>query len=329
MARTAEAMGFDSLWFVDHLLYGEGASTEPPQGVWECWSVLTGLAAVTERVELAPLVTCTGYRNPALLAKMADTIDEISGGRLILAIGAGWHDPEYLAFGFATDHKYARFEEAVTIIHGLLRDGSIDFEGTYYAARDCELRPRGPRGGGIPLMIGANGPKMLRLTARYADQWNTWLAMSGSDPDAFTSDNDVVDAACRDVGRDPATLERTVSIMVDLDGRGAIPASMGPGRARPLSGTPEEIAETSANSVRAGSATSRSIRFRTRSPGCVHSSPCSTPSVAADAVRPGSPPVAQTATAAGGTARTSPRRSCVRPVSCSPTPSCRPSRTVA
>ena len=244
MARTAEAMGFDSLWFVDHLLYGEGASAEPPQGVWECWSVLTGLAAVTQRVELAPLVTCTGYRNPALLAKMADTIDEISGGRLILAIGAGWHDPEYLAFGFATDHKYARFEEAVTIIHGLLRDGSIDFEGTYYAARDCELRPRGPRGGGIPLMIGANGPKMLRLTARYADQWNTWLAMSGSDPDAFTADNDLVDAACRDVGRDPATLERTVSIMVDLDGRGAIPASMGPGRARPLSGRPEEIAET-------------------------------------------------------------------------------------
>ena len=94
MAQTAEAMGFDSLWFVDHLLYGEGQSTEPPQGVWECWSVLTGLAAVTQRVELAPLVTSTGYRNPALLAKIADTVDEISGGRLILAIGSGYDDPE-------------------------------------------------------------------------------------------------------------------------------------------------------------------------------------------------------------------------------------------
>lgn len=243
MAQTAEAMGFDSLWFVDHLLYGEGQSTEPPQGVWECWSVLTGLAAVTRRVELAPLVTSTGYRNPALLAKIADTVDEISGGRLILAIGSGYDDPEYRAFGFAADHKYARFEEALTIIHGLLRDGAIDFEGTYYSARDCELRPRGPRGAGIPLMIGANGPKMLRLTARYADQWNTWLAMSRSDPDAFPLDNDLVDAACRDVGRDPTTLERTASIMVDLDGRRAIPASMAPKTAQPLSGTPDEIAE--------------------------------------------------------------------------------------
>jgi probable F420-dependent oxidoreductase len=243
MARTAEAMGFDSLWFVDHLLYQEGATTEPPQGVWECWSVLTGLAAVTERVELAPLVTCTGYRNPALLAKVADTVDEISGGRLILAIGSGWHDPEYRAFGFPYDHHYARFEEAVQIIHGLLRDGTIDFEGTYYSARECELRPRGPRGSGIPIMIGANGPKMLLLTARYADQWNTWLAMGRSEPDAFPADNDLVDAACLEVGRDPATLERTASIMVDMNGRREIPASMGPDRAQPLTGTPEEIAD--------------------------------------------------------------------------------------
>lgn len=243
MAQTAEAMGFDSLWFVDHLLYGEGQSTEPPQGVWECWSVLTGLAAVTKRVELAPLVTSTGYRNPALLAKIADTVDEISGGRLILAIGSGYDDPEYRAFGFAADNKYARFEEALTIIHGLLRDGAIDFEGTYYSARDCELRPRGPRRDAIPLMIGTNGPKMLRLTARYADQWNTWLAMSRSAPDAFPPDNDLVDAACRDVGRDPATLERTASIMIDMDGRRAIPASMAPQTAQPLSGTPEDIAE--------------------------------------------------------------------------------------
>jgi probable F420-dependent oxidoreductase len=242
MARTAEVMGFDSLWFVDHLLYGEGATSEPPQGVWECWSVLAGLAAATERVELAPLVTCTGYRNPALLAKMADTIDEISGGRLILALGSGWHDPEYRAFGFPVDHRYARFEEALTIIHGLLRNGAIDYEGTYHSARDCELRPRGPRGNGIPIMIGANGPKMLRLTARYADQWNTWLAMSRSSPDGFTGDNALVDAACHDVGRDPATLERTVSIMVDMTGRREIPASMGRATAQPLSGTPDGIA---------------------------------------------------------------------------------------
>lgn len=243
MAQTAEAMGFDSLWFVDHLLYGEGQSSEPPQGVWECWSVLAGLAAVTQRVELAPLVTSTGYRNPALLAKVADAVDMISGGRLILALGSGYDDPEFRAFGFPVDHKYARFEEALTIIHTLLRAGSIDFEGTYFSARDCELRPRGPRGKDIPIMIGANGPKMIRLTARYADQWNTWLAMSDSTAASFTPDNDLVDAACLEVGRDPLTLERTASIMIDVDGRRSIPASMGPDRARPLSGTPDEIAD--------------------------------------------------------------------------------------
>src|SRR5262245_26659909 len=180
MARTAEAMGFDSLWFVDHLLYREGATTEPPQGVRECWSILAALAAVTDRVELAPLVSCTGYRNPALLAKIADTVDEIAGGRLVLALGAGWHEPEYRAFGYPYDHRYSRFAEALTIIHGLLRTGHVDFEGTWYSARDCELRPRGPRGNTIPIMLGTQGRKMLRLTARYADQWNAWLAMTDS-----------------------------------------------------------------------------------------------------------------------------------------------------
>ena len=244
MAQTAEAMGFDSLWFVDHLLYMEGATVEPPQGVRECWSVLAGLAAVTSRVELAPLVSCTGYRNPALLAKIADTVDEISDGRLILALGAGWHEPEYRAFGFPFDHRYSRFEEALTIIHGLLREGHIDFEGRYYSARDCELRPRGPRENGIPIMLGTTGPKMLRLTARYADQWNVWLAMTDSSPERVPALNADVDAACVDVGRDPGTLERTVSIMVDVMGNSEIPASMGRGEATPVSGSPTEIAAT-------------------------------------------------------------------------------------
>lgn len=244
MAQTAEAMGFDSLWFVDHLLYREGATVEPPQGVWECWSVLSGLAAVTSRVELAPLVSCTGYRNPALLAKIADTVDEMSGGRLILALGAGWHESEYRAFGFPFDHRYSRFEEALTIIHGLLRAGQIDFEGRYYSARDCELRPRGPRRNNIPIMLGTTGEKMLRLTGRYADQWNVWLASTDSSPDRMPALNASVDAACADVGRDPASLERTVSIMVDLHGSSDIPASMGRGEAKPVTGSAAEIATT-------------------------------------------------------------------------------------
>lgn len=242
MAQTAEAMGFGSVWFVDHLLYREGATSEPPQGVRECWSVLAGLAAVTTRVELAPLVSCTGYRNPALLAKIADTVDEMSDGRLILALGAGWHEPEYRAFGFPFDHRYSRFAEALTIIYHLLRDGQVDFEGTYYSARDCELRPRGPRPQGPPIMLGTRGDKMLRLTARYADQWNAWLAMTGSDPAAVPPLQAAVDAACQAEGRDPRTLERTISIMIDMNGRREIPASMGPDVAVPVTGSPEEIA---------------------------------------------------------------------------------------
>src|SRR5690606_16587855 len=154
MARLAEDMGFDSVWFVDHLLYrGADATTMDVQGTWECWSILAALAAVTERVELGPLVTPTSFRNPALFAKMVATIEEISGGRIILGLGAGWHKGEYDAFGFPFDHRVARFEEAFTIIHSLLRHGQVDFEGQYYSARECELRPRGPRPNGPPLMI--------------------------------------------------------------------------------------------------------------------------------------------------------------------------------
>ncbi len=146
MARRAEALGFDSLWLVDHLLYRFpfDDDTQPPRGLWECWSLLAALATATERVELGTIVACTSFRNPALLAKMADTVDEISGGRLILGLGAGYHAFEFRAFGYPADRLFGRFEEALTIIRGLLRDGHVDFAGSYYQAHDCELRPRGP-----------------------------------------------------------------------------------------------------------------------------------------------------------------------------------------
>jgi len=145
MAQHAEAVGFDSLWLADHLLFEFGEVGEPPHGVWEAWSVLSALAAVTTRVQLGPLVVCTSFRNPTLLAKMTDTLDEISGGRLILGLGAGYHEREYRAFGYPFDHLVSRFEEALRIIHTLLRVGEIDFHGRYYDALACELRPRGPR----------------------------------------------------------------------------------------------------------------------------------------------------------------------------------------
>jgi alkanesulfonate monooxygenase SsuD/methylene tetrahydromethanopterin reductase-like flavin-dependent oxidoreductase (luciferase family) len=243
MATTAEAVGFDSLWVSDHLIFRfEGKA---PQGVWECWSLLSALAAVTSRVEIGPLVSCTGFRNPALLAKMAAAVDEISNGRLILGLGAGWHEPEYAAFGYRFDHRVGRFEEAFTIIRSLLRDGHVDFAGRWHTARDCELRPRGPRPGGPPLMIGSVAPRMLALCARHADLWNVW---GKNDPAAIPPLRDLVDAACREVGRDPATLGRTVSVLVDLPGRAGRPREREPF----LTGSPEELTEAFRAYARAG-----------------------------------------------------------------------------
>jgi alkanesulfonate monooxygenase SsuD/methylene tetrahydromethanopterin reductase-like flavin-dependent oxidoreductase (luciferase family) len=174
--------------------------------------MIAALAASTTRAEVGTLVLCTGFRNPALLAKMADTVDEISGGRLILGLGAGYHEPEYRAFGYPYDRRVSRFEEALTITATLLRKGKIDFQGKYYQVRDCELRPRGPRPAGPPIMVGTMGERMLRLTAKQADLWNAWLIYGDSRPDQLPSLRAKVDAACAEVGRDPATLGRTTAI---------------------------------------------------------------------------------------------------------------------
>jgi alkanesulfonate monooxygenase SsuD/methylene tetrahydromethanopterin reductase-like flavin-dependent oxidoreductase (luciferase family) len=154
---------------------------------------------MTHRVELGSLVACTAFRNPALLAKMADTIDEISGGRLIVGLGAGWDGPENQAFDIKSDHRVDRFEEALQIIVPLLRTGRVDFAGKYYQARDCELRPRGPRPGGPPILIGAKGPRMLRLAASYADLWNAEGPMR--QPGEIIPLRASGDAACAAVGR--------------------------------------------------------------------------------------------------------------------------------
>jgi probable F420-dependent oxidoreductase len=245
VAQTAEAMGFDSFWLPDHLLFRpEG---EEPQGQWECWTLLAAVAACTSTIAIGPFVSCTGFRNPALLAKMADTVDEISGGRLILGLGAGWNEAEYTAFGYPFDHRVDRFEEAVQIIHGLLRHGHVDFSGRFYSARECELRPRGPRPQGPPIVVGTNGERMLRQTARYADAWNAFFWWTGNHPGGVPPLGERVDAACREVGRDPATLERTVCVLVELPGATGTPFAE-----PPLRGAPEEIAEALRAYARAG-----------------------------------------------------------------------------
>jgi alkanesulfonate monooxygenase SsuD/methylene tetrahydromethanopterin reductase-like flavin-dependent oxidoreductase (luciferase family) len=240
LAQAAEDVGFDSFWMPDHLLFRFEETNA--QGGWDVWSLLTGLAAATKKMELAPLVACAGFRNPALIAKMADTIDEISGGRFILGLGAGWHQPEYDAFGFPFDHRIGRFEEAIQIIHSLLKHGQIDFDGRYFQARDCELRPRGPRPEGPPILVGTNGDRMLRLTAKYADQWNQDRKNDLSDVIAL---QDRVDGICRDEGRDPATLDRVIGIQIDLPGfsREATRPRQFVVPPWPLTGEPAELAE--------------------------------------------------------------------------------------
>jgi alkanesulfonate monooxygenase SsuD/methylene tetrahydromethanopterin reductase-like flavin-dependent oxidoreductase (luciferase family) len=215
-ARQAEAGGADSIWVYDHLLLRLDAH---PTGSHEAWTLLAALAAATGRVALGTIVLATSFRSPAVLAKMATTLDEISSGRLILGLGCGWHEPEYAAFGFPFDHRVDRFEESLRIISPLIREGAVTFVGTYHRAEDCLVLPRGPRER-IPILVAAKGPRMLRLAAeqRLAD----------------------LRAACVDVGRDPATLEITVGVTVRAAGE---EEWGGPGAPASIPGEPEVVAD--------------------------------------------------------------------------------------
>ena len=246
IAMLAEEVGFDSIWLDDHLLYHLKGAAEP-NGHWESWSMLSALAACTRTVEIGNLVLGMGFRNPALLAKMADTVDEISGGRLILGVGTGYHEREYSAFGYPYDHRYSRFEEAIQIVSALLKTGEVDFDGRYYQARECLLKPRGPRPSGLPIMFGTRSPKMLRLTARYGDMWNVYWTSTNNRPEGVPPLRERVDEACVEVGRDPATLQRTVTVLVaEPDAEpwwNKLPTGHDYKPLEPLIGEPAEIAE--------------------------------------------------------------------------------------
>lgn len=234
IAQQSEMGGFDSIWLADHLLYHDPG--EAPRGIWECWTVLAALAEATRRVEIGTLVLCNSFRNPAVLAKMATAADEVSCGRLTLGVGAGWNEPEYKAFGLPFDHRVDRFEETLQILRPLLKEGHVDFAGNYYQARHCDNVPRGPRPGGPPLMVGAEGPRMLRLAAQYADLWN--IGYMGK-PETMAEPLARIGAACRQVGRDPATIGVTALIGLWFpDLRAEKPGFFD----NPLTGTVQEIA---------------------------------------------------------------------------------------
>jgi alkanesulfonate monooxygenase SsuD/methylene tetrahydromethanopterin reductase-like flavin-dependent oxidoreductase (luciferase family) len=215
MARAAEEVGFDSIWTGDHLLYRDDG---PERGPWDAWTLLAALAAGTERVQLGPLVACTAFHPPGLIARMAAALAEVSGGRFVLGLGAGWNEEEFRAFGLPYDHRVSRFEESFTIIRRLLAGERVTLDGTYCQAEDAVLLPAPPQP--PRLMIGSNGPRMLGIALPHVEVWNTWYEDFGNSPEGFAALNERISAAARDAGRDPSEIERSACVYVSLGDSG-------------------------------------------------------------------------------------------------------------
>lgn len=242
MARAAEAVGFDSIWLGDHLLYDLPDGSV--RGPWEVYTSLAALAAVTERVLLGSLVSSLGFHHPAMVAKMAATVDAVSGGRLVLGVGAGWNRREYDAFGLPFDHRVDRFEEAFGLVRRLLAGETVTHSGPYYEVDRCLIDPPAVREGGPLLMVGSNSPRMLSITLPHVHSWNVWWSIYGNTPDGFATVAADVRARCEAVGRDPGSVEATACVYVQAPG--GVGRTMGdPTMAsiRPLVGSPRSVAE--------------------------------------------------------------------------------------
>ncbi|HWH24431.1 MAG TPA: LLM class flavin-dependent oxidoreductase [Candidatus Limnocylindria bacterium] len=210
MALAAEAGGLDAIYVADHLFF-EPPDGSPTRGLWESWTILSALAEATDRVELGPLVLCAPFRNPGLLAWMATALDEVSDGRLVLGFGAGWHKPEFRAFGFEFERRASYLADTLEIVVPLLRDGEVEYSGRL-ASGNGRLRPRGPRAQGPPILIAGFKPRMMELVVRWADRWNTvWY---GLPDDAFQRDRDNLWAACARAGRDRAEIGISAGVEV-------------------------------------------------------------------------------------------------------------------
>jgi alkanesulfonate monooxygenase SsuD/methylene tetrahydromethanopterin reductase-like flavin-dependent oxidoreductase (luciferase family) len=252
MAQTAEAVGFDSIWLGDHLLYDLEIG---PRGPWEVWTSLAALAASTERVLMGPLVASAGFHEPTMLAKQAATVDGISGGRLILGLGSGWNQREYRAFGFPYDRRVSRFAEAFTIIRTLLAEGEIDFTGEFYRADHCVLHPRAARPGGPPLMVGSTRPRMLSITLPFVDAWNVWWSDYGNTPAGFSELKAKVDDQALQHGREAGSVSATCAVFIQLPGGGGRQmGGYGGSPVEPVRGTPAEVAEQLSAFADAGAA---------------------------------------------------------------------------
>jgi alkanesulfonate monooxygenase SsuD/methylene tetrahydromethanopterin reductase-like flavin-dependent oxidoreductase (luciferase family) len=213
LARAAEEVGLDSIWLGDHLLYrGDGREERGP---WEAWTLLAALAAVTERIRLGPLVACSSFHPPGLIAKMAATVDEISAGRFVLGLGAGWNATEYRAFGLRYDQRVARFEESFDIVRRLVAGERVTLRGRYWQADDAVLLP--PPARRIPLMVGAAGERMLAITIPHVEAWNCWYSWYGNSVEGFAELSARIDAAAERAGRSPRAVARSACVLVELD----------------------------------------------------------------------------------------------------------------
>jgi alkanesulfonate monooxygenase SsuD/methylene tetrahydromethanopterin reductase-like flavin-dependent oxidoreductase (luciferase family) len=236
MARAAEEVGFDSVWVGDHLLYRDDG--RPETGPWDAWTLLTGLAAVTERVSLGPLVACTAFRPPGVLARIAAAVDEVSGGRLVVGLGAGWNEPEFTAFGIPFDDRFRRFSEAFEIISRLLAGERVTYSGNYETVVDAVLLP--PPSRRPPLMLGAIGRRTVEGAIPYVDAWNTWYEWYGNTPDGFAAANGRIDEIAQRAGREPQAILRSACVFVAVDPDAAERRAVE--NAPPVEGSPKTVA---------------------------------------------------------------------------------------
>lgn len=216
MARVAEAVGVDSLWVGDHLLYDLPDGTV--RGPWEVWTSLAALAAATSRVQIGPLVASLGFHSPAMLAKMAATVDGVAGGRLIVGVGAGWNEREYRAFGLPFDRRVDRFAESFHLVRRLLAGEEVTHIGEFHSFERCRVDPPSPRPGGPPLLVGSTGPRMLDITLPHVAAWNVWFAQYGNTADGFRDVRDNVERRAVAAGRAPGEVQATAAVYVQAPG---------------------------------------------------------------------------------------------------------------
>jgi len=237
MARAAEESGFASVWLGDHLLYRDDGREE--RGPWDAWSLLAALAAVTERVRLGPLVSCTAFGPAWLLARRVAAVQEISGGRLVLGLGAGWNETEFRAFGVPYDRRASRFVDSFDVIRRLLDGERVTTDGEAGGLQDAVLLPRPDTR--PALMVGSTGERVLRAALPHVEGWNIWYDWFGNTPDGFARENDRVTAILREAGRPAEQVWRSATILVAPGGNGSDrPISAA---TPPVTGTPEQIAE--------------------------------------------------------------------------------------